>query len=61
MHNMMTMIDDDGLQRRRHRVLQRRVFFSKVCTLLNEKVRKFIKPNSISAAFHSRSLKVHMK
>ena len=41
MHNMMTMIDNDGLQRRR---------------LLNEKVRKFIKPNSISAAFHSRCL-----
>ena len=33
MHNMMTMIDNDGLQRRR---------------LLNEKVRKFIKPNSIT-------------
>ena len=34
-HSMMTLTDYDGLQKRRHRVLQRRVFYSKVCTHLS--------------------------
>ena len=30
----MTLTDYDGLQKRRHRVLHRRIFFSKVCISL---------------------------
>ena len=33
-HSIMTLTDYDGLQKRRHRVLQRRIFFSKVCISL---------------------------
>ena len=33
-HSIMTLTDYDGLQKRRHRVLQRRIFFSKVCMSL---------------------------
>ena len=33
-HSIMTLTDHDGLQKRRHRVLQRRIFFSKVCMSL---------------------------
>ena len=33
-HSIMTLTNYDGLQKRRHRVLQRRIFFSKVCMSL---------------------------
>lgn len=47
-HSIMTLTDYDGLQKRRHGVLQRRIFFSKVCmSLMNSNQEKIILLTSI--------------